>query len=756
MNTSVTMGMALMPPAFADGLTVWSSGDGTAGSDTYAGSGNGSLITADADFGGCLEVVKSDAVARVRYMGVTPVLRGCYLRVTARVKAVSGPLPSVRIGATPIGGSGAQHGGSVALTGYGDIVEVSAIIGTGNRNGVDMVWPDATGAHVGVDLTGSVGGVVRVDDIRVQDVTNVYLRDMMGLVDVRDFGAMGDGTTDDSAAFEAADAAAGGREVLVSAGTYHLAQDVTIQSQIRFEGRLTMPSDKKFIMQRNFDFATYADAFGDEEEALKRAFQALLNFSDHAALDLGGRRVGLTKPLDMQAAEGTRTTFETRRVIQNGEIFAIPGAAWENDVVTSAGTYDPAQPTTLRNVTNVANIPVGALVEGSGVGREVYVQDRNLGAQTLTLSAPLHDAEGTQPFTFTRFKYLLDFSGFQRFSRLVLTNLQLQCSGVASGVMLAPSGQHFTLTDVNLTRPRNRGLTSIGRGCQNLLVDRCEMISDEGHLPAQNRVSIAFNANANDVKIRDSRVVRFRHFCVLGGRGTVLTGNHWFLGDDEADAVRLGGIIFTSTNPKTMITGNHIDNNFIEWTNEHEADPAMGSQYSFGGLTMTGNVFTASNVANWFRWVMIKPYGPGHFLHGLSVTGNVFRTINATIDRIEDVDTSIADLDRNRFRNVVFDNNVFHGITTETRNPYSAVHSQPVDQQTWLIQTSSHLPFGGWARTVEAIVPMGPVTDASGGLAGGFPAVNGMAGGDKSAVSLTWAAPVKGDVRIKVRADNPN
>jgi hypothetical protein len=97
MNKAITDGVVLMPLPFAAGLGVWSSGDGTPESDTYAVSGNGVFVAADQDFGGCLEVLKTTSTARVRYMGETPILPGCYLQVRASVKAVAGPLPSVRI-----------------------------------------------------------------------------------------------------------------------------------------------------------------------------------------------------------------------------------------------------------------------------------------------------------------------------------------------------------------------------------------------------------------------------------------------------------------------------------------------------------------------------------------------------------------------------------------------------------------------------------------------------------------------------------
>ena len=124
-----------MPPRFAAGLDQWSSGDGTPGSDTYENAANAAFVPADQDFGGALELVKTESVQHLRHMGQTPILPGCYLQVRARVKALSGALPAVRIAAWA-GGAGDVHvaglpeaGPAVPLTQYGEVVEVRAIIG---------------------------------------------------------------------------------------------------------------------------------------------------------------------------------------------------------------------------------------------------------------------------------------------------------------------------------------------------------------------------------------------------------------------------------------------------------------------------------------------------------------------------------------------------------------------------------------------------------------------------------------------------
>ncbi len=66
MNKAITDGIEFMPPAFADGLDVWSSGDGTPGSDTYEGSLDAAFVPSDADFGGALELLKTQATMTLR------------------------------------------------------------------------------------------------------------------------------------------------------------------------------------------------------------------------------------------------------------------------------------------------------------------------------------------------------------------------------------------------------------------------------------------------------------------------------------------------------------------------------------------------------------------------------------------------------------------------------------------------------------------------------------------------------------------
>lgn len=177
MPTAVPALADLMPPPFAEGFDDWSSGDGTPESPTYASTERAHLIR-DRDFGCCLELRLTAPVQRLRYMGEVPIMPGRFVEVSARVKVLRGPLPELRIAARP-GGMGGQ-----AIPGLPSAASlrpmfaqetahaISAVIGLEDRPGVHLVWDERVlYAHVGFDLLGAVGAVVRVENIAVRDVT---------------------------------------------------------------------------------------------------------------------------------------------------------------------------------------------------------------------------------------------------------------------------------------------------------------------------------------------------------------------------------------------------------------------------------------------------------------------------------------------------------------------------------------------------------------------------------------------------------
>ena len=764
MSIAIIGNQALMPRPFQAGLNLWSRTDGRAGSPTWSGAANVAIVPADEEFGTCLEILKLDSVTSIRYMRRTPMNPGNYLRISARVKAIAGNLPQVRIAAFAGGAGGGAipgvtlTGPVVTLPGYGQAVEVTAIVGSGRREGVDMAWGrTATFGHFGLDLIGDNNGSIRIENIVIEDVTAAFLPSMLDTVDVRDFGAVGDGVTDNHAAFTAANQAAGGNTVLVPEGQYFISSSLSISAPIRFVGTLKMPRAARLSLMRSFDFPTYAAAFGDETEAMKRAVQALFGYTDHNVLDLCGRSVNLTEPITIAGSAPGLTVFANRRVIRNGQIGIVAGPAWNTTTTYSPGTYTPAQPQTLSNVTNVANIEIGSRIIGNGVGREVYVLGKNIGTNTLLLSKPLYGGPGTRNYTFTRYRYAFDFSDMEHLSRLNFDDVEFLMEGKASGVMLAKTGNTNMFRDCFFTRPKDRGITSIGTACQGLLVARCEFISNEATDLAQNRTTIAININNNDAKIHDNRFVRFAHFMVAHGIGHIIEGNHWFQGDNVQNGVRFGGLVLTQTNVQVNVIGNYIDNCSIEWTNEHDPYPDFANtEFSFGGLTITGNTFLVSNTTPAFNFLVLKPYGTGHFIQGMSVIGNVFKSLNGKINRVEKVDTTFADLNYQRMRNILFQGNTFNNVNAYVANPVDITHTQATAASSWVLTINSQLPFNGWARNIESVIAKSAITNSGGGRVSEMPWVQTEQGTTRRQVIFNWGTATKGTISFRVRTDSPD
>ena len=347
----------------------------------------------------------------------------------------------------------------------------------------------------------------------------------------------------------------------------------------------------------------------------------------------------------------------------------------------------------------------------------------------------------------------MDFAGFSKLSKFVLSDIEFQCNGECSAIRLAPTGLAFHLRDCFVSRPRDRGVTSIGNGCQGMLIDRCQFLSNEDAEDVPDRVSVAINANSNDIKLRDNRATKFRHFALLAGANNIVTGNHFFQGDSVPNGVRSAGLVLANDHTSTIVSGNYVDNCFIEWTNEQDPTPAFSAGYSFSALSISDNVFLSGDVAPWFSYIVVKPHGEGHFLNGVTISGNRFRTLNGSIDRAERVDTSFADLNYGRTKNVTVAGNSFHGVDKQVANPLRVYHDQASPAESWTVQANGGLPFGAWARAIDSVVARGKIRNAASVVRHSAPYARLEEGPDRDRVILVWDEAMRGEVIATIRID---
>ncbi|MGE4328299.1 MAG: right-handed parallel beta-helix repeat-containing protein, partial [Pseudodonghicola sp.] len=163
--------------------------------------------------------------------------------------------------------------------------------------------------------------------------------------------------------------------------------------------------------------------------------------------------------------------------------------------------------------------------------------------------------------------------------------------------------------------------------------------------------------------------------------------------------------------------------------------------------------FLSGNVADWVSYIVVKPYGSGHYLNGVTVTGNVFRTINGTIDRVDRVDTTFAELDFSKTKNVTFLGNTYHSVTAQVMNPLRVRHNQSTFASTWTVDPAGELPFGAQARGVDGIVALDHIRATGGVEVFEMPYALVQQGSGQDKVKLLWSQEMRGEVAVSIRID---
>ena len=152
-----------------------------------------------------------------------------------------------------------------------------------------------------------------------------------------------------------------------------------------------------------------------------------------------------------------------------------------------------------------------------------------------------------------------------------------------------------------------------------------------------------------------------------------------------------------------------------------------------------------------------KTVGSNHYLNGFTVANNLFKAVNGpTLDRVEIVDTTHADLDHNRTRNLTVTGNIYHSVNERMENPVTVSVSRSSPNQSCGNDVSEHIPFGGRTRTVTAIVPEGQMQDAANLGVFEQPYASVGQGSNGSEFNVTWSKPVKGKIQVTVRSNAPN
>lgn len=558
-------------------------------------------------------------------------------------------------------------------------------------------------------------------------------------VDVRAFGAAGDGKADDSAAFERAAASAGPGGIVVPEGLFRLARDVVLDVPVSCAGRIEQPPGCRLVLRRNLDYPSYAAAFGPEA-ALERAVAGLLAAEGPASLDLRGERIALDRPLDVARWAGPLAAGG-RKTIRNGTIAAAPGPGWEIEDLRSRARFDPARPGMLSGVAEIERIRPGAAVTGPGLGRGLLVGAIDRETQRARLSRPGWGDADFALYTFRRTGYALDFSGLERLGELGLEDIRLELGDLAGGVLLPARHGRLRATRLAVCAPSGAGLAALG-GDGDLDLDQCRVESGaaEG----------ALGVSGAGARLRLAGCV-FEGFgvaAILGGRGNLVTGCR-FAGGGTGRATAL---LVTRRDARLQAVGNAFDGCGIDWTDEHEPRFDTGRKAGFGGLGLLGNAFEASDVAAHESWLILRAHRRAQPIRDLAVIGNSFAAWGGGAARAETVCATGAPLDLADMRGINWHGNVCRGVEHPAANPVTREFAVKIPLRVWTLAPRPLLPFGAVPVDVVSVVGI-DLRSASGEPVRDSPAAE--IAPETGRVRLRFARPVSGRVRVTLRCDRP-
>ncbi len=559
-------------------------------------------------------------------------------------------------------------------------------------------------------------------------------------VDVRTFGAIGDGVADDSAAFDRAAAAAGPAGIVVPEGTFRLARDLVLEVPVRFLGRISQPAGRHAVFLRNLDHSSYRAAFGDRE-ALDRALRALFAVQGPAVLDLEGRTVVLSRPLDFARLGGT-LRGSGRKGIRNGTFAVAPGPAWEGETIRSRARFDPTDPCELRDVAPGARIAPGALVTGPGLGRAVHVREPETEGRTARLSLPGWGDAETGRYEFRRLRFALDFSGLGELGDFLLEDVRLDLRGAAAGILLPERHRSFRGIRLVVDAPAGQGLSGLGRLTSGLELDQCRF-------EAVGAQDVGMASAGASVRLRGCVFEGFAIAAVLSGRSNLVSGCR-FVGGGTGG--RSTALLLTRREPRCEVVGTAFEGCGIDWTDEHESRFDAGRKAGFGGLGLVGNVFEATDAAEHETWLTIRAHRRAQPIRDLAVIGNTFAAIGGRSDRVETVCASGARLDLSRMRRIEWHGNTCRGVLFPAANPVTRQFRLRIPTRIWTLDPGGALPFGAVATEIVAVTAV-ELRNAAGDPVREIPSV----GVDQRTGRLRaqFPIPVSGALRVTIRCDGP-
>lgn len=563
-----------------------------------------------------------------------------------------------------------------------------------------------------------------------------------GPVSVTWFGAKNDGT-DASSAFVSADAAATSRKnkVVIPEGAFTLSSSVTMVNEVVHQGTIVLGSGVRYRDANPLRFSEFRRRHSTDQAAFEAMLYELYQgFLNKKVADGEGMACVIDTPINVASVAG-KTSYAGWHVIRNFNFWAGTNFPAKTTTTKTGSSTSGLATLTLANTTGIT---AGMMVTGAGLGRELYVKSVDSATQ-VTLNRTAYGTNASTTFTFTEFKYVLDWSGFTTCSRVSIVGNQFNLASTNPACVLRGpyDGIGWSIKDNTLNNIGERGFTDWNSGFSGMAFEGNEI----NFATSVQSVARGITVSAGDFKLRNNRITTCLNHVVIHEAGSLIVGNHLWGGDNAS-------IILTNRTFKTAITGNYIDNSWIELSEEGDF-----STTAMGGVSITGNIFTNVGSTASTRWIKLRPFQANKKVNSVVVTGNTFKNAQGTNPtRVEDVDTTNGTIDVTSFENVKFSNNAYQFITYHTASPATVRKTVTTATNNWVVDFSTLLPFGGSTLNVPSITLTNIKDGAAATAYPSFTVLDGNSLANTKNVQVRFAANYSGsavvtaDVNVLVEA----
>lgn len=463
----------------------------------------------------------------------------------------------------------------------------------------------------------------------------------------------------------------------------------------------------------------------------KQALRDLFNLA-YYSLDLEGRKIIIDEPAVMDVVTGLTSKAVWKR-ITNGEL-SISANFLTNYPVTSA----------VLSVTHTANSAVATMASTAGLRKGMYLIGAKLPRATFILSVDsptqitmTKKAMSSGVANVTRYdnNYIFDFRNFTRLTRFTFENLHINCQSNGSAYMSSMDEDIVEFKNCRFVNPETFAICQYNAG-GGMVVDGCDFIASDSDTPPASRTRIACVMNG-DCRINNNRTAYFRHAFVIDGGATQFLCNHPFAGTTDATD-HLPNVIYQRSG-NHVITGNYIDNGWIEFTNEEFAGVAAAE---VGGGIISGNRFVTRALAATEAFIVIAPYRANSVLAHMTIVGNGFKPLTSggsvPLTAATKIDTTNGTIDATTVVDVFMSNNTFEQVGKQEEPAMVKVNFNSGNQA--VVSFANKFPFNLAPREALGIVYKGANTIGS-------PRVTAVAGNN---VTVDWvtAAAVSTDMIV--------